>query len=171
MDTTIDLGGAPANEDCAQLDHTHDFDRLNRLEVKLYAVAMQARFGPPPQGCAFTTISNRHDFGTYHTLGLKVLDSHRDDPEVARYIENAEDGLGSWLEAGITPPIDYEDGQPRRVRRDHDAIVRGALATTRPNPDGTFAIPDFAILHGNLCRAFPRVAEAFFQSTRAGTPA
>ena len=31
MSDIIDLGGAPANEDCAQLGHTPDFERLNRL--------------------------------------------------------------------------------------------------------------------------------------------
>ena len=171
MHLTIDIGGAPANEDCAQLGQTSDFDRLNRLEVKLYAVAMKARFGRPPEGCAFTTITNRHDFGTYHTLGLKVLDGHCDDPAVTQYVEDVQDGLGSWLEAGIAPPIQYEDGVPRCVRSDPAVVVRCALSTTRPNPDGTFSIPDFAILHGNLCRAFPAIAEAFQQSTREGTPA
>ena len=171
MHLTIDIGGAPANEDCAQLGQTPDFDRLNRLEIKAYAVAMQARFGPPPEGCAFVTITNRHDFGTYHTLGLKVLDDHRADPAVVQYVEDTEDGLDSWLEAGLAPPIEYEDGHARRVRSDVAAIVRGALSTTRPAPDGTFAIPDFAILHGNLCRAFPEVAEDFLQLTHEGTPA
>ena len=33
MPITIDLGGAPANEDCAQLGHTPDFAAVNRLEV------------------------------------------------------------------------------------------------------------------------------------------
>ncbi len=36
MSDIIDLGGAPANEDCAQLGHTPDFERLNRLEVATY---------------------------------------------------------------------------------------------------------------------------------------
>jgi len=40
MSDIIDLGGAPANEDCAQLGHTPDFERLNRLEVAAYRAAM-----------------------------------------------------------------------------------------------------------------------------------
>ena len=50
MSDIIDLGGAPANEDCAQLGHTPDFERLNRLEVAAYRAAIIARFGPPPDG-------------------------------------------------------------------------------------------------------------------------
>jgi len=171
MHNTIDLGGAPANEDCAQLGQTDDFDRLNRLEVKLYAVAMQARFGPPPEGCSFVTITNRHDFGTYHTLGLKFDEAVRYEPEVIDYFRAVEDGLGSWLEAGIAPPIQYDDGVAVRVRSDVDTVIRGALATTRPNPDGSFAVPDFEILHGNLCRAFPEAAEALRQSIGEGAHA
>src|SRR3546814_1298296 len=35
MSNIIDLGGTPANEDCAQIGHTPDFERLNRLEVEI----------------------------------------------------------------------------------------------------------------------------------------
>ena len=80
MHDIIDLGGAPANEACAQLGHTPDFARLNRLEVRAYAIAIQARFGPPPEGCALVTVTNHHDFGTYSTLGLKVVGGTRQDP-------------------------------------------------------------------------------------------
>src|SRR3546814_12289724 len=62
MSNIIDLGGAPANEDCAQLGHTPDFERLNRLEVAAYRAAVIARCGPPPDGCALISITTRHDF-------------------------------------------------------------------------------------------------------------
>src|SRR3546814_21168986 len=50
MSNIIDLGGTPANEDCAQIGHTPDFERLNRLEVATYRAAVIARCGPPPDG-------------------------------------------------------------------------------------------------------------------------
>jgi hypothetical protein len=171
MNTTIDLGGTPANEDCAQLGHTPDFDRLNLLEVRAYAVAMQARFGPPPEGCNYVTVPNRHDFGTYRTLGLRIEDRVNRDPAVIAYIEAAQDGLGSWLDAGVAPPIDYVDGVASRVRGNLDAVIRGALATTRPRPDGTFPTSDFETLHTNLSRAFPEIAETFRASLSEGAPA
>src|SRR3546814_5604696 len=42
MSNIIDLGGTPANEDCAQIGHTPDFERLNRLEVATYRAAVRS---------------------------------------------------------------------------------------------------------------------------------
>lgn len=161
MSDIIDLGGAPANEDCAQLGHTPDFERLNRLEVAAYRAAVIARFGPPPDGCALVLITNRHDFGIYYSLGLKVdAGAYRRDPAVAAYTEAAQDGLESWIEAAFAPPVRYEDGAAPTVDRDRiDDIVTGALLATRPDADGRFAIPDFEILHRNLAAAYPASAE------------
>lgn len=162
MSDIIDLGGAPANEDCAQLGHTPDFERLNRLEVATYRAAIIARLGPPPEGCALVTLTNRHDFGVYYTLGLKIdAGAVRRDPEVAAFAEAAEGGLGSWIEAGFAAPVRYDDGEAPNVdRASIDDIVTGALMATRPYPDGRFAIPDFEILHRNLAAAYPHSAEA-----------
>ena len=60
----IDLGGAPANEECAQLGHTPGFDDVNTYEMAAYQIGIIARFGPPPSGCRLATLANRHDFGT-----------------------------------------------------------------------------------------------------------
>lgn len=159
MFVLFDLGGAPANEDCAQLGHTNDFHRLNRLEVDAYRAAIQARFGIPPEGCALVAIENPHDFGTYRTLGLKVWDVARDVPGVIAYVALIDDGLSSWIEAGFTAPVRYDDAEGTTEGRDHpDDIVIGALLTTRPYADGSFAIPDFAVLHANLSAAYPKCA-------------
>lgn len=170
MHDTIDLGGAPANEPCAQLGVTPDFERFNRLEVKAYAVAMQARFGPPSEGASYVVVSNVHDFGTYYTLGLRIASAASKSQEVRDYIEAAEAGLGSWTQAGMAPPVQY-DGASVALgpRRDLDAVIRGALSTTRPDGQGRFPIPDFAVLHGNLARAFPQHAAAFRQPEPEGT--
>lgn len=162
MSDIIDLGGAPANEDCAQLGHTPDFERLNRLEVAACRAAVIARFGPPPDGCALVPVTNRHDFGVYYSLGLKVdAGAYRRDPAVAAYAEAAQDGLGSWVEAGFAAPVRYEDGSAPTVDRERiDDIVTGALLATRPDADGRFAIPDFETLHRNLAAAYPASAEA-----------
>ena len=162
MSDIIDLGGAPANEDCAQLGHTPDFERLNRLEVATYRAGLIARFGPPPDGCALITLTNAHDFGVYYTLGLKVdAGAARRDHAVAAFAENVQDGLATWIEAGFAPPVRYDDGEaPKADRASIDDIVMGALLATRPGPDGRFAIPDFEILHRNLAAAYPRSAEA-----------
>src|SRR3546814_8370009 len=135
MSDIIDLGGAPGHEDCAQLGHTPDFERLNRLEVAAYRAAVIARFGPPPDGCALVFITNRHDFGIYRTLGLKVdAGAYRRDPSVAAYVEAAQDGLARWVEAGFAPPVRYDDGRAPAVDRDRiDDIVMGDRKSTSLN--------------------------------------
>lgn len=165
MSHIIDLGGAPANEDCAQLGQSPDFDTLNTLEVMAYKLAIIARHGMPPEGCKLTVHNNLHDFGCYRTLALRVEDEESE--AVGAYAEAVEEGLGSWIEAGFTAPVDYSGRSPVIERRDTAELVIGALLTTRPGPDGTFPIADFAILHGNLAAAFPEQAEAARQRLTA----
>lgn len=161
MSDIIDLGGAPANEDCAQLGHTPDFDKLNRLEVAAYRAAIIACHGLPPEGCSLVTVTNRHDFGIYRTLGLKIdaLPSQR--KTAFSYIEAVQDGLGHWHEAGFAAPVRYEEGGPPALDRDGiDEIITGALLATRPDGSGKFPIPEFETLHRNLAAAYPACAEA-----------
>ena len=159
MFSIFDIGAAPANEDCAQIGHTPDFDACNRLEVESYRAAIQARFGPPPEGCALVAIGNAHDFGRYLTLGLKVWRFAQDRAEVAAYVETAENGLSTWIEAGFTAPIRYAPGGDVLERRAGlEEIVIGALMTTRPTSGGQFPIPDFAHLHANIAAAYPACA-------------
>lgn len=162
MSDILDLGGAPANEDCAQLGFTPDFERLNRLEVATYRAAIIARFGPPPSGCDLVSLTNRHDFGTYRTLGLKVdAGAARRDEAVVAYAEVAQNGLESWIEAGFVSPVRYHDGQPLAIERHRiDDIVTGVLIATRPNGDGRFAVAAFETLHRNLAAGYPHCAEA-----------
>lgn len=78
-----------------------------------------------------------------------------------------EEGLGSWLEAGFTPPVIHAGSVATIERLDHVKLVIGPLLTTRPNPDGTFPVADFATLHSNLAAAFPRQADAARQRLTA----
>lgn len=160
MSTTFDIGPAPAEENCAQIGHTTDFAKINILEVEAYQAALIARHGPPPEGCRFVRVTERHDFGTYRSLAIRVDDEADEDPLVVAYVNAVEDGLGTWISSGFSAPVTYvgsePDGQPIRTLRE---IIIGALLTCRPNDDGTFAIPDFAHLHGNLSQAYPDLAE------------
>ena len=158
MPYTIDLGGAPANEECASLGHTPDFDTVNTFEVFAYKLAVIARYGSPPKGCRLAACKNRHDFGTYRTLVLHV--ENESDPKVRAYAEAVEDGLGSWLEAGFSPPVEYQGSIASIPRKDPGELVIGALLTTRPNPDGRFAIAAFEAIHTNLSATFPEQAQA-----------
>jgi hypothetical protein len=71
MSYIIDIGGAPANEDCAQLGQTPDFEAVNTFEVLAYKLAIIARHGMPPAGCKLGPHTNRHDFGVYGRLPSK----------------------------------------------------------------------------------------------------
>ena len=157
MPRHIDIGGAPAHAECAQLGQTENFDSVNRLEVRLYEAAITARVGLPPDGCAFEARENRHDFGVYRTLALRIDDEA--DLAVAAYAAAVAEGLGYWTEAGFAPPIQYAlGGGSTTFGRSFDDIIRGAMMTTRPSEDGKFPIPEFATLHGNLKQAFPAIA-------------
>lgn len=158
MSYQIDLGGAPACEPCAQLGHTPDFHDVNAFEVFAYKLAIIALHGMPPQGCRLTAYSNHHDFGTYRTLVLRI--ENEADPAVVAYAEAVEEGLDSWVSACFSPPVEYDGSIATIPRRDPEELVIGALIASRPSPDGTFAIADFATIHANLSSSFPNLAEA-----------
>jgi len=149
----VDIGGTPANEPCAQLGQTPNFEILNKLEVLAYKYAIIARYGVPPPGCRLTGLSNRHDFGRYVSLVLHV--ENELDDQVRAYAETVEEGLSTWLEAGFRAPVEYDDATPTVITTDPIEILVSALHVTRPGPDGRFPVADFATLHGNLTAAFP----------------
>jgi hypothetical protein len=158
MSYHIDLGGAPANERCAQLGHTPDFAAVNAFEVSAYRLAVIALHGLPPEGCRLAAYANHHDFGIYRTLVLHIDDEA--DAHVAAYAEAVEEGLSSWISACFSPPVEYDGCVATIPRREATELLIGALLVSRPRPDGTFAIPDFERVHTNLTAAFPEAAEA-----------
>lgn len=164
----VDIGGTPANEPCAQLGQTPNFDVLNKLEVLAYKYAIIARYGSPPAGCRLTGLSNRHDFGRYVSLVLHI--ENELDEAVSAYAEAIEEGLGTWLEAGFRAPVDYDDATATIVQSDPLEILISAFHVTRPSPDGSFPIADFETLHRNLTAAFPdEAAVASARLTEAAT--
>lgn len=88
------------------------------------------------------------------------------DAAVRAYAEKVEEGLGSWLEAGITPPVSYEGTLATIAHRDRAELIIGALQTTRPDADGSFPLAGFVVLHRHLSEAFP--AEAATARARLG---
>lgn len=164
----VDIGGTPANESCAQLGQTPNFDVLNKLEVLAYKYAIIARYGAPPPGSRLTGLSNQHDFGRYVSLVLHVEDEL--DDAVRNYAQTVEEGLATWIEAGFRAPVEYDDATPRLIQSDPVEILVSAFHVTRPGPDGRFPIPDFETLHSNLAAAFPdEAAIAAARLTEAAT--
>lgn len=149
---TMDLGGAPWGEDCAQIGHTPNFNKVNAAEVALYRAALIAKYGQPPKGIRLQPKANDHDFGRYHTLEAVI--ECDDDPVAEAYLAKIDKGIERWFHAGFSPP-DFS-----ALEKTNDVIgfvtraIRGAINTTRPISDGSFFPPDFETLHNNLNSAF-----------------
>ncbi|MBA4083120.1 MAG: hypothetical protein C0496_17930 [Erythrobacter sp.] len=160
MPIIIDIGVAPANEDCAQLGITPDYRAANRLEVLAYRAAIIAVHGAPPNGCRLEPKSSHHDFGSYCSLTLIVSDEASVSAAHA-YIAAVESGLGNWIEAAMAPPITYREGIARWHKRTASDVVFGVLMSTRPDDDGHFRIPAFATIHANLSASYEAEAARF----------
>ena len=154
--TILDLGGSPANEDCAQLGITPGFENCNKTELDVYTAAVVALNGPPPKGLRYAKIANRHDFGTYWTLALQNDPAICDAASAWRYAERIH-APSSWIEAGFPTPVDYTDPKRPRLRPASNCIA-AALSITRPDTTGTFWPPENAILHTNLRDAYASIA-------------
>ena len=105
---TLEIGGTPAEENCAQVGVTEDFDRFNRLECQAYIAALQKKYGQEPEGAILVIRSNPHDFGSYREVACKF------DPEneVARnYAYECEKGLASWEDVDFWTPVSYHASQ------------------------------------------------------------
>lgn len=153
----IDLGAGPAEEDCAQLGQSPNFDSLNRLEIAVYKSALIARYGPPPRdaaspACPTDTIS----VAMSNSSSISRTSSTRPSPTM----RHASRRDSPRREAGFTAPVEYNGETPTIVHADPADAVISALLITRPGPNGLFPIPDFAVLHGNLTQAYPAEAAA-----------
>lgn len=101
---TFEIGVAPHLADCAQLGHTRDYDRINRLETEVYRAALIARFGPPPEAARLFIGDTRHDFGVYREVKISYDPSN---PEATGYATEVGDGLAHWSDGCFTPPVAY----------------------------------------------------------------
>ena len=143
----FELGAGPANEPCAQLGQTPDFERVNRHELRAFQAAVIAVNGPPPAPLEFAAIANAHDFGTYWTLWI-VSQVAVLPPGARRWLDGL-DVPSSWVSAGFPPPVTYAGSSLLCVRPFPD-VIAGALRISRPREDGSFFPPANAVLHRNL---------------------
>lgn len=80
MRDCMDLGSAPAMEDCAQVGREDYYDRA-RKECRAYIGLLRRTFGDEPDDASLSVKSNPHDFGTY----LSVV--CYDDPTVSAAVD------------------------------------------------------------------------------------
>ena len=158
---TLDLGGAPWNEDCAQIGHTQNFDLVNTAEAMLYRAALIAVAGPPPAGITLRIKANAHDFGTYRTVEASI-DDEQDDGSHASYIETLETGFAFWHQAGFAPPGFGKLTASSQLAGFVVDAVASALRITRPSSTGAFFPESSGPIHRNLNAAFPEAAQRAF---------
>jgi hypothetical protein len=109
------LGGSPVEEDCAQIgSKSYDGEALNRLECEAYLVALERKYGDPPNGCRLLVKYQEHDFGGYY----EVILHYNGSEEATAYCQQVEAGLSTWREAGMQAPVVYgPPGHPPTVIR------------------------------------------------------
>jgi hypothetical protein len=114
----LEIGGTPAEEDCAQIgpDQPAGGPANNKLECEAYIVALRRQYGDEPDGSRLFVKSNSHDYGTYREVAYRydfTQEAHR------AYAERVENGLRFWLDVGMRAPVTYgERGRPVHVIKD-----------------------------------------------------
>ncbi len=154
---TCHIGTAPAEETCAQTGVTADWLALQELECITYRAALIAVHGLLPAGVTMPVRVNPHDFGSYAELVVRFDD---DDAVASAYAAAVEDGLGSWMDAGFTAPIQYDDRsqlRPGSRRLANDCVV-AALVGARRLDAGGYATERETRTIANLTAAFPNCA-------------
>ena len=102
----IYIGPSPADEPCAQVGVPEGAERLNKLECRAYIDALRIVYGPEPEGAFLTIKRESYDFGDYFEVVCKYDDS---DDVATDYVYRLETGLGTWAEAGMVAPVQYDD--------------------------------------------------------------
>ena len=107
MKDFVDLGGMPAEEQCAQTgSKKYDAASLNQLECRAYIHALERIYGKSPDGGRLHVKSNSHDFGTYYNVRY-TFDAN--DAACIEYMNKVEKELARWSDAKMWPPVTYDD--------------------------------------------------------------
>jgi len=97
----IDLGSAPANEDCAQLG-APDYYEKARAECTRFIQLLRRTFGDEPEGARLAIKSNAHEWGNYYSVVCYFDDEFAGAREYAFRLEN--DIPAYWDAASFAAP-------------------------------------------------------------------
>jgi hypothetical protein len=129
MQDTVEIGGAPFEENCAQTgSKQYDAYELNRLECRAYIVALKRKYGEPPDKALLRIRDYQHDFGTYCET---VCRYDTDDEAAMAYATKVEKGLATWASVGMWPPVTYDETGRHAVH----IIRKPDLWLKETNPD------------------------------------
>jgi hypothetical protein len=70
----VDLGSAPAEEDCAMVGE-ENYGIRAREECRRYIELLRATFGIEPPGAFLKLKSNPHDFGAYYSVVCRFTEA------------------------------------------------------------------------------------------------
>jgi len=68
MEEYLELGSAPADENCVQVETGKDYVPAMLAECKRYKELLRKLFPDKPDDCRFAIKSFPHDFGTYYEV-------------------------------------------------------------------------------------------------------
>ena len=91
----LTLGPTPCEESCAQVGQD-DYDRMSRIECRVYLDQLRRTF-PEPENGYFRIKSFSHDFGSYREV-CAVYDE--DDQEATEWAFNVENNSPSEWDDG-----------------------------------------------------------------------
>jgi hypothetical protein len=83
----IEIGSAPCDEDCVQVNSEGDYHQAMRAECRRFLELIRKKLGPEPPGAVLAIKSNPHDFGTYYEVVCHFDDS---DEEARAYAFRCE---------------------------------------------------------------------------------
>ena len=151
--TTIPIGIAPTDEECAQTGIHARYQDLQLLECRVYRAAIIARYGPPPSGARLRVRTWQHDFGTYKELCIELEDGNE---AAAEWANRAQGGIGRWSDVFMTAPVAYwHPDQPRIDIPSEQEAVAWALRLILRLREMGHGVPEDVAIERNLRTAYP----------------
>ena len=100
MRDCIDIGSAPAEEDCAQVGAA-DYAAKARGECVRFIELIRKQLGTEPEDAQLSIKSNPHDFGTYYSVVCRYEDTTE---QAVRYAFRCEDEAPTrWEDEAAIP--------------------------------------------------------------------
>ena len=108
----LDLGSAPAEEDCAQLGVNDDYPVRAKRECRALVNQLRRLCGEPPPGARFRIMANPHDFGTYYSV---VIDFDAHDADAVAYAYRCDEASPSKWDAPARLELDADGERERKA--------------------------------------------------------
>ena len=99
----INIGSAPAEEQCVQVNKEGNYHKAMRAECVRFIEQLRRVFGPEPEGAQLGVKSFPHDFGLYLEV---VCYFENNDEEARKWAFRLEDEMPArWDQPLNTPPV------------------------------------------------------------------